>query len=54
MVTKYYRAGYEAVRKHSKTAYVIMSNRLGLGSDDAFSTETGLERAGIAGPIGCL
>ncbi|KAI5654702.1 hypothetical protein M9H77_31889 [Catharanthus roseus] len=28
-VTKYYKAGYDAVRKHSSTAYVIMSNRLG-------------------------
>ena len=28
-VTKYYREGYNAVRKHSSTAYVIMSNRLG-------------------------
>ncbi|KAF5740250.1 glucan 1 3-beta-glucosidase A [Tripterygium wilfordii] len=28
-LTKYYRAGYNAVRKHSSSAYVIMSNRLG-------------------------
>lgn len=28
-VTKYYKAGYDAVRKHSSTAYVVMSNRLG-------------------------
>lgn len=28
-VTKYYKAGYEAVRKHSSKAYVVMSNRLG-------------------------
>lgn len=28
-VNKYYKAGYDAVRKHSSTAYVIMSNRLG-------------------------
>ncbi|KAJ8619175.1 hypothetical protein MRB53_015361 [Persea americana] len=28
-LTKYYKAGYNAVRKHSSTAYVIMSNRLG-------------------------
>ncbi|KAI8005451.1 Glucan 1,3-beta-glucosidase A [Camellia lanceoleosa] len=26
---KYYKAGYEAVRKHSKTAYVILANRFG-------------------------
>ncbi|KAL5559051.1 hypothetical protein UlMin_035262 [Ulmus minor] len=29
IVEKYYRAGYAAVRKHSSTAYVILSNRLG-------------------------
>ncbi|KAJ9167048.1 hypothetical protein P3X46_021730 [Hevea brasiliensis] len=28
-VTKYYKAGYNAVRKHSSSAYVVMSNRLG-------------------------
>ncbi|KAK3012744.1 hypothetical protein RJ639_008092, partial [Escallonia herrerae] len=28
-VIKYYRDGYNAVRKHSSTAYVVMSNRLG-------------------------
>ena len=28
-LTKYYKAGYDAVRRHSQTAYVIMSNRLG-------------------------
>ncbi|KAF5942519.1 hypothetical protein HYC85_020161 [Camellia sinensis] len=26
---KYYKAGYEAVRKHSKTTYVILANRFG-------------------------
>ncbi|KAL3592346.1 hypothetical protein D5086_010986 [Populus alba] len=31
-MTKYYKAGYDAVRKHSSTAYVVMSNRL--SSDD--------------------
>lgn len=31
---KYYKAGYDAVRKHSSTAYVILSQRLGLGSQD--------------------
>ncbi|XP_009601573.1 probable glucan 1,3-beta-glucosidase A isoform X2 [Nicotiana tomentosiformis] len=29
MVKKYYEAGYNAVRKHSSDAYVVMSNRLG-------------------------
>lgn len=28
-LTKYYKAGYGAVRKHSSTAYVVMSNRIG-------------------------
>lgn len=27
-LNKYYKAGYEAVRRHSSTAYVILSNRL--------------------------
>ncbi|KAJ6774346.1 CELLULASE CONTAINING PROTEIN EXPRESSED [Salix purpurea] len=31
-VARYYKAGYDAVRKHSSTAYVVMSNRL--SSDD--------------------
>lgn len=29
VLTKYYRAGYDTVRKHSSSAYVVMSNRLG-------------------------
>ncbi|XP_027939305.1 probable glucan 1,3-beta-glucosidase A [Vigna unguiculata] len=29
MLNKYYKAGYEAVRRHSCTAYVILSSRLG-------------------------
>ncbi|KAK6246089.1 hypothetical protein SCA6_009179 [Theobroma cacao] len=28
-VTKYYKAGYAAVRRHSSTAFVVLSNRLG-------------------------
>ncbi|KAL4197537.1 hypothetical protein AMTRI_Chr04g188740 [Amborella trichopoda] len=28
-LTKYYKAGYDTVRKYTSTAYVIMSNRLG-------------------------
>ncbi|XVF39483.1 hypothetical protein PTKIN_Ptkin01aG0038300 [Pterospermum kingtungense] len=28
-VVKYYKAGYAAVRRHSSTAFVVMSNRLG-------------------------
>jgi hypothetical protein len=27
--TKYYKAAYDAIRKHSSTAYVVMCNRLG-------------------------
>jgi hypothetical protein len=30
---KYYRDGYHAVRRHSSTAYVVMSNRLGIGEN---------------------
>ncbi|XP_058751089.1 probable glucan 1,3-beta-glucosidase A [Vicia villosa] len=29
ILNKYYKAGYDVVRKHSTTAYVVMSNRLG-------------------------
>ncbi|KAK9741073.1 hypothetical protein RND81_03G079400 [Saponaria officinalis] len=32
-LTKYYEAGYEAVRRHSSSAFVVMSNRLGGGVD---------------------
>ncbi|KAK3011069.1 hypothetical protein RJ639_010744 [Escallonia herrerae] len=45
-VTKYYRQGYNAVRKHSSTAYVVMSNRLGLGpmdSKELFPLASGLQ-----------
>ncbi|CAA3002070.1 probable glucan 1,3-beta-glucosidase A [Olea europaea subsp. europaea] len=31
-VTKFYRAGYDAVRKHSQTAYVVLADRLGSGN----------------------
>ncbi|XP_031101540.1 probable glucan 1,3-beta-glucosidase A isoform X1 [Ipomoea triloba] len=33
-VTEYYKAGYAAVRKHSSTAYVVMSNRLGASNTE--------------------
>ncbi|XP_010269195.1 PREDICTED: glucan 1,3-beta-glucosidase A-like [Nelumbo nucifera] len=41
---KYYRAGYDAVRKHSSTAYVVMSNRLGEPSEprELFPLASGL------------
>lgn len=29
ILKKYYQAGYDAVRKHTQNAYVILSNRLG-------------------------
>ncbi|KAL3619727.1 hypothetical protein CASFOL_034639 [Castilleja foliolosa] len=32
-LTKYYKSGYDAVRKHTKTAYVVLSNRLGSPSE---------------------
>ncbi|KAL7176030.1 hypothetical protein ACSBR2_029578 [Camellia fascicularis] len=35
-IIKYYKAGYEVVRKHSKTAYVVMSNRLGQADPKEF------------------
>ncbi|XP_052200914.1 probable glucan 1,3-beta-glucosidase A [Diospyros lotus] len=43
-LTKYYAAGYEAVRKHSSTAYVIMSNRLGeVDPKELFPLASGLK-----------
>ena len=33
-LTNYYSAGYNAVRKHSSTAYVLFSNRLGYNPAD--------------------
>ncbi|XP_051118408.1 probable glucan 1,3-beta-glucosidase A [Andrographis paniculata] len=46
VLTKYYKAGYDAVRKHSATAYVVMCYRL--GSSDArelFPLASGLKRS---------
>jgi len=31
-LTRYYRDGYDAVRRHSPAAYVVMSNRLSSGN----------------------
>ncbi|KAF5442427.1 hypothetical protein F2P56_035085 [Juglans regia] len=43
MVNKYYKAGYDAVRKHSSTAYVVMSNRLGqIDTRELFPLASGL------------
>nr|ARU79086.1 beta-glucosidase 1 GH5 family [Camellia sinensis] len=47
-IIKYYKAGYETVRKHSKTAYVVMSNRLGqVDPKELFPLASGLERTVI-------
>jgi hypothetical protein len=47
---KYYRDGYNAVRKHSSTAYVVMSNRLpsaGSSSKELLEFASGLPGAVI-------
>lgn len=42
-ITKYYKAGYDAVRKHSD-AYVVMSNRLGTAEPrELFPLASGLK-----------
>lgn len=47
-LTKYYRAGYDAVRRHSQTAYVIMSNRLGSNDPlELFPLASGLTKSVI-------
>ncbi|XP_028107552.1 glucan 1,3-beta-glucosidase-like [Camellia sinensis] len=47
-IIKYYKAGYEVVRKYSKTAYVVMSNRLGQADPkELFPLASGLERTVI-------
>ncbi|CAN1236083.1 Glucan 1,3-beta-glucosidase [Linum grandiflorum] len=49
MVEKYYKAGYEAVRRHSSTAYVVLSNRLGSDTEprELFTVASGLKGAVI-------
>ncbi|KAK3012755.1 hypothetical protein RJ639_008103 [Escallonia herrerae] len=43
-VIKYYRDGYNAVRKHSSTTYVVMSNRLGpMDPKELFPLASGLQ-----------
>ncbi|PON61611.1 Fascin [Parasponia andersonii] len=45
---KYYKAGYYAVRRHSSTAYVVFSNRLGqIDSRELFPVANGLFRSVI-------
>ncbi|XXG70693.1 hypothetical protein AAC387_Pa07g0117 [Persea americana] len=47
-LTKYYKAGYDVVRKHSSTAYVIMSNRLGQADPmELFPLASGRTRTAI-------
>ncbi|KAL1349453.1 hypothetical protein HN51_025950 [Arachis hypogaea] len=47
-LNKYYKAGYEAVRKHSKTAYVVLSNRLASSDPrEFFPVATGLMKTVI-------
>ncbi|CDP01022.1 unnamed protein product [Coffea canephora] len=47
-LSKYYKAGYDAVRRHSSTAYVILSNRLGpADSTELIPFASGLTRSVI-------
>ncbi|OIW16589.1 hypothetical protein TanjilG_02795 [Lupinus angustifolius] len=47
-LTKYYKAGYEAVRRHSHTAYVVLSTRLGTSnSREILPIASGLNRSVI-------
>ncbi|KAJ4965932.1 hypothetical protein NE237_017781 [Protea cynaroides] len=40
---KYYKAGYEAVRKHSSRAYVVLGSRLGADPKELFPLANGLK-----------
>ncbi|KAA8522502.1 hypothetical protein F0562_013137 [Nyssa sinensis] len=47
-LSKYYKAAYDAVRKHTSSAYVILSNRLGdARSNEFLSLANGLDRSVI-------
>ncbi|KAK6130644.1 hypothetical protein DH2020_035619 [Rehmannia glutinosa] len=47
-LTKYYKAGYDAVRKHSPTAYVVLANRLGPSEPrELFRLANGMTRSVI-------
>ncbi|KAK7301248.1 hypothetical protein RJT34_12109 [Clitoria ternatea] len=47
-LTKYYKAGYETVRKHSSTAFVVLSNRVGPSKPrELFPLANGLMRSVI-------
>ena len=42
-LTKYYKAGYDAVRRHSSSAYVVFSNRVGdIDARELFPLASGL------------
>ncbi|XAR62183.1 Glucan 1,3-beta-glucosidase [Bertholletia excelsa] len=43
IITKYYKAGYDTVRKHSPTVYVIWSNRLSGNSKELLAYASGLQ-----------
>ncbi|KAK4434178.1 putative glucan 1,3-beta-glucosidase A [Sesamum alatum] len=48
ILTKYYKAGYDAVRKYSETAYVVLSNRLGPADPtELFRFANGLNRSTV-------
>lgn len=47
-LVQYYKDGYDAVRRHSSTAFVVMSNRLGNSdSKELFPLASGLARTVI-------
>lgn len=47
-LTNYYRAGYDAVRKHSSTAYIVLSNRLGPHQPtELFTLTTGFTKVAL-------
>ncbi|KAG5112437.1 hypothetical protein AAZX31_13G071000 [Glycine max] len=48
MLNKYYKAGYDAVRRHSPTAFVVLSNRIGPSKPkELFPLANGLMRSVI-------
>ncbi|KAI4389213.1 hypothetical protein MLD38_001462 [Melastoma candidum] len=46
-IAKFYKAGFEAVRRHSPTSYVIFSTVLGTGPEDLLPLASVLERSVI-------
>lgn len=43
VLTKYYDAGYKAVRKHAPNAFVILSNRISGDSKELFPVASGMK-----------